>query len=568
MFTGNKTIEDSLDLQSAQQVDSVCNDFEEAWEQGKRPQIETFLEDFTGTLRDALLSELVALEVQYRKEQGDLASPDDYLRRFPGRDDHIHAAFGRGVTASEFIDRLAEHDLLEPQDMASLRASVPTANSSVTADALAIQLVSAGKLTEFQADTLCTGRPDPLMLGDYRIVNRLGAGGMGVVYEANHARLGKRVALKVLRRESIADRQMLARFEREMKAVGQLNHPNIVGAHDAREDDGVHYLVMELVEGCDLAKLVKQHGRLNVPDACEVVRQAALGLQHACEHKLVHRDIKPSNLMLTRGGGSSATGSDGVVKILDLGLARLDQELSASLTTAGQVMGTLDYMAPEQADNSNEVDIRADIYSLGATLYKLLCGQAPFEDPSYNTTVKKLGALANATVPPIQQLRGDVPAELVTIVECMLAKDPHDRFATPMDVATALAPFASQHELVSLLSAPQVSEETICVQSDVDTVEQVASVSSDTTPSQATNASVEKTVPLSSGVNHGGGAIWSRILTVAIGFIAVVAALIVYRIQTNYGEVVVEIMDESVAAQLTAEGVDVIDRPIRRMFGR
>ena len=559
MFTGNKTIEDSLDLKSAHRIDEICDTFEDAWESGNQPKIESFLQRCSGLQRDALLSELVALEVQYRRDQGDLANPDEYLRRFPGCDDAIHAAFARGLSPEAFVDRLASVGLLERPDIASLRTSL-SATPCPTADAMAHQLVTAGKLTEFQAETLCTGRPDPLVLGDYRVVDRLGVGGMGVVYEAYHARLGKRVALKVLRRESIADGHMLARFEREMKAVGQLNHPNIVAAHDAREDNGVHYLVMELVEGGDLARLVHQHGPFAIADACEAIRQAALGLQHAQEHKLVHRDIKPSNLMLTREGQTEHHSA--VVKILDLGLARLDQELSAALTSAGQVMGTLDYMAPEQADNSNEVNIRADVYSLGATLYKLLVGAAPFEDLSHNTMVKKLNALANAAVPPIQQHRPDVPAELAAIVERMLAKDPQDRIATPAEVASILAPFCVGEVLGSLLDAPQVSQETAFVQSNVETAVKLNAASRDTTPSQASNAAMPcvQTIDLSPAAKHKRVPTLPRVLALAVGCAVVVAAIIAYRIQTNYGEVVVEIMDKSVAAQLTADGIDVIDK--------
>ncbi len=198
------------------------------------------------------------------------------------------------------------------------------------------------------------------LLGEYRILKELGRGGMGTVYRAIHTRLDRPVALKVLPPERMADPRAVARFEREMKAVGRLSHPNIVQATDARSIEGRHILVMEYVEGHDLTEVVARRGALRVPDACEAVRQAALGLQYAHEHGLVHRDIKPSNLMLT---------PQGVVKILDLGLARFqmeaDQPEGAGLTAAHQAMGTPDYMAPEQVSDVHSVDIRADAGAKG-----------------------------------------------------------------------------------------------------------------------------------------------------------------------------------------------------------
>ena len=193
---------------------------------------------------------------------------------------------------------------------------------------------------------------------------------MGTVYKALHTKLDRAVALKVLARGRVEDGRAIARFEREMKAIGRLDHPQIVRADDAREIDGHPVLIMEYVEGLDLARLVNRVGRLRVAAACELARQAAVGLQYVHEHGLVHRDIKPSNLMLTPRGE---------VKILDLGLARLHRQRGGSdeMTGTGLTMGTADYMAPEQASDSHSVDIRADIYSLGCTLFKLLSGRRP-----------------------------------------------------------------------------------------------------------------------------------------------------------------------------------------------
>ncbi len=193
------------------------------------------------------------------------------------------------------------------------------------------------------------------------------------------------------------------------------------------------------VDGEDVGELLKRVKRLRISAACKLVRQAALGLQYAHEHGLVHRDIKPSNLMVTR---------QGQVKILDLGLALLgaDQPASGELTSLGQVMGTADYMAPEQASDSHSVDFRADIYSLGCTLYKLLIGRAPFSGPQFKTHAEKLVGHLKETPPPVQRLRTDVPAELALVIERMMAKSPADRFATMAEVAAALAPFAAERE--------------------------------------------------------------------------------------------------------------------------
>jgi hypothetical protein len=268
-----------------------------------------------------------------------------------------------------------------------------------------------------------------------------------------------------------------------MQAVGGLDHPNIVRAMDAGEIDGNHYLVMELVEGEDLSAISHLHGPLKVADACELVRQAAIGLQEAHEHGMVHRDIKPSNLMLAKVGRGKKPPT---VKILDMGLALLGEAHSAQqreLTGTGQMMGTLDYMAPEQGMDSHEVDIRADIYSLGATLYKLLCGEAPFPSSKYDTPVKLMMALATEQVPSIATKRDDLPAELVSIVDRMLAKQPEHRFATPQEVADALAPLCEDASLAALLALNEdVAASVEIDQSAAPTHDHVSSGSHDTAP--------------------------------------------------------------------------------------
>jgi eukaryotic-like serine/threonine-protein kinase len=271
-------------------------------------------------------------------------------------------------------------------------------------------------------------------LGKYQLLKELGRGGMGIVYAAIHTTLKKKVAVKVILPEHSGHSQIRARFRREMEAVGELSHPNIVAATDADEAEGCQFLVMELVDGLNLDHLLRLCGPLPVAEACEIMRQGAVGLQYVFEHGRVHRDLKPSNLMVS---------TDGVVKILDLGLARLfgDDKGSGELTGSNVVMGTADYMAPEQWEDSRKAGIRADIYSLGCTFYKVLVGDAPFSDPEYKPAVIKKQAHARLPFPTIESRRPDVPGEVAAVLERMLAKDPGERFATPKELAEALRPF-------------------------------------------------------------------------------------------------------------------------------
>ncbi len=290
----------------------------------------------------------------------------------------------------------------------------------------------------------------PVYLGQYELQEKLGSGGMGTVYRAVHRKLNRTVALKVLPPDRFQTPDAVARFEREMRAVGMLQHPNIVAAHDAGEVDECHFLVMELVEGEDIGHLLSQTGPLPIAEACEIVRQAALGLQHIAENGLVHRDIKPSNLMLATPRNRKG---EPTVKILDLGLALLDPDqrgAARELTSTGQVMGTIDYMAPEQGLDTHSVDIRADLYSLGATLYKLLTGRAPLEDPRCNTMMKRLIALERNHPSLLTSLRPDCPVELSDFIHRLLSKSPDERPEQPQTVADVLAPFAQGADLRAL----------------------------------------------------------------------------------------------------------------------
>ena len=272
-------------------------------------------------------------------------------------------------------------------------------------------------------------------LGVYEIVALLGRGGMGTVYRARHTLLKRDVALKVLPEDRFTDPAAVARFRREMEAVGKLRHTNIVTVRvmPAKQNGACTSWSWNWSEGRDLARIVKQDGPLAVADACEIIRQASDGLQHAYRSQLVHRDVKPSNLMLSR---------EGCVKLLDLGLAllRSDHAGEDALTRDGQVLGSADYMAPEQALDAHEVDIRSDLYSLGCTLYFLLAGRAPFHGPRYGTHLKKVLAQVRDRIPPIRALRADIPESLSALLDRLLAKDPADRYAAlEADVASALA---------------------------------------------------------------------------------------------------------------------------------
>ncbi len=330
-------------------------------------------------------------------------------------------------TASGLTDALRRHRLLEPAQLAELeplsKARVPRPR------ALAGELIRRGWLTPYQVNQLLQDRGRDLLLGSYVLLERLGEGGMGQVFKARNWKLVKVVALKLIRKERLDNPDAVRRFQREIRAAAQLDHPNIVRALDADEVNGTQLLVMEYVQGTDLAKLVKKDGPLAVDKACDYCRQAALGLQHACERGLVHRDIKPHNLLLTAAG---------VVKILDMGLARLDRrgddEASSTMTQEGGGMGTLDYISPEQAMDSHDVDIRADLYSLGCTLYFLLTGKPPFAG---GEALQKLLKHRLDEPVPVEQLRPDVPPGVAAVVRKLMAKRPEDRYQTPVEAAAA-----------------------------------------------------------------------------------------------------------------------------------
>ncbi len=335
---------------------------------------------------------------------------------------------------------------------AGIAAPVPTENALKLGLKRMVAAIQSAPTT---ASALLPGELH--QIGPYLIEEKLGAGGMGHVYRAVHTKLKRTVALKVLPTNRWVNAAAVSRFEREMEAIGGLDHPNIVRASDAGEDGGMHYLVMEYVDGLDLARLVRRLGPLPVADACELARQCAIGLHHAHERGLVHRDVKPSNLILASqqvAATGGLSGESATLKILDLGLALLgDEHLQEGheITTVGTLMGTLDYMSPEQGIDSHAVDQRTDVYSLGATLFKLLTGRAPYADPQYSTLMKKMTALATKPAPSIGAVRTDLPTHLIKLIDCMLSRDPDERFDSAWEVAEALSEHAAAADLETLL---------------------------------------------------------------------------------------------------------------------
>ncbi|MEO1999920.1 MAG: protein kinase, partial [Planctomycetaceae bacterium] len=308
-----------------------------------------------------------------------------------------------------------------------------------TASAIAEILVGQHVLTPWQCQKMMEGRHRGFFLGKYRLLSLLGKGGMSSVYLAEHMVMHRQCAIKVLPSNRVDDASYLARFEREAQAVAALDHPNIVRAYDVDYQQSgkqrIHYLVMEYVNGRELNTIVKSGGPIGFKLAADLMRQSADGLAHAHQAGLVHRDIKPSNLLVDTAG---------TVKILDLGLARMytdSESYSVTVDNEQKVLGTIDYLAPEQALNSHEVDARADIYGLGCTFYFLLAGHAPFTE---GTIAQRIMAHQTIEPPALNTLRSDIPPRLQQLVQRMMAKRLEERYQTANNVSADLAVWLSQ----------------------------------------------------------------------------------------------------------------------------
>jgi len=517
----------ALSAEQLAEFERIVARFEEEWFAGKRPEIEPFLVDDV-ELRPVLLAELVRVDFEFRRKAGEVCRFEDYLARFPelagdeslvnslaaaavrrespdvrrGSPDPAEDAtaglpsverpaagqggsVGRPATAQgrpattqgrpattesqagkpDLRVRLLASRLVTEQQLQECLKSVGQ-DGNMAAEQFAPELLKRGWVTHWQLEQLMRGHTAFFVdQNRYVLLNLIGKGGMGAVYKARHVRMGRDVALKVIDPKRVTDQSLIQRFKREVEVCSKLQHEHIVQAFDVGEHAGATFLVLEFVEGADLASLVKRDGPMQPDEAAAICLQAAAGLAYAHSQGIVHRDIKPQNILLS---------TSGVVKILDMGLARvLDDPTSdphTSLTQEGAVMGTVDYMPPEQAHDTRLADARSDIYSLGATLFYLLAGRPPHAGGS---VIERLKRLALEDVPSISQFRIDCPRELDEIVQKMLAKRPEDRFQTAGDVVRALRPLAA--ERISGRAAV-----TAAVQSAADTLHAAAAVPTDT----------------------------------------------------------------------------------------
>ncbi len=405
-------------------------------------------------------------------------------------------------TSEEFFAVLRRSKLLEPEQLAeadSIAGECDDAKSAAKA------LVNAELITRWQAGQLLAGRGS-FFLGKYKLIELLGRGGMGGVFLGRHVTMNRPVALKIVSRQVGKDPASLERFLAEARTIAALDHPNIVQAYSVDNEGDRYYIVMEFIDGLDLQQMVETEGPLDFDTAADYIRQAAEGLQHGHQRNIVHCDIKPSNLLVNR---------QGVVKIVDMGLSLLTgKEQHQENNHDDGVLGSVDYLAPEQALRTRDFDHRADIYSLGCTLYFLLTGRPPFHEGLLHERLMR-----HQTQEPerIAKLRGDVPAELVRICRKMMAKNPADRFQSAEEVGLALG--AWQHPMQELSrAAPLKQAEALDETAGVGPESDTAATLEDIVAEDATveEASTEKT--------EQPGALWRKIVT-AVAAVAVVMLL-------------------------------------------
>ena len=333
------------------------------------------------------------------------------------------------VSLKQFISYLDEAEIMTAEAVRDWIANQAVEARPIDGDALAKTLRKEGILSKFQAQRLCQGKVHSLQLDNYRLIKIIGRGGMGIVYEAEHKTMKHRVAIKVISSKVTADSSTLRRFFREVEVAAKLSHPNIVTAIDANQSGKKYYMVMELVQGEDLGVIVRRETVLTVPEVIGYMTQAAVGLAYAHNQGIIHRDIKPHNMLLD---------DDGVLKILDMGLVSLQRPQDSdddSITQHNQIIGTVDYMSPEQAEDVHHVDQRADIYSLGCSIFRLLVGHAPFPGSS---VIQKLLSHRDDPIPSLHDSRDDIPELLDQIFRRMLAKDPNNRYQSMDEVVGAL----------------------------------------------------------------------------------------------------------------------------------
>ena len=330
------------------------------------------------------------------------------------------------MSLPQFITQLSESGLLTTDEITAFLENLSDASPSV--DDLTKQLIEHKKLSLFQAQMICEGKGKKLLLGNYLIRDRIGSGGMGDVFLAEHRRMERLVALKTLPTNMMKNDQSIRRFHQEVKAAARLTHPNIVTAYDADEADGTHFLVMEYVPGQDLSAYVKIQGPFSIEHALTIILQAATGLKYAHEQGIIHRDIKPSNMLLD---------NTGTIKILDMGLARIDatgeDQPGTALTQSGSMMGTVDFMSPEQAASTHAADYRSDIYSLGCSFYFLVTGKVVYNGPSI---ISRILAHREHPIPSLCTSLAEIPSDVDIVYQKMIAKCPEDRFQSMQEVIT------------------------------------------------------------------------------------------------------------------------------------
>jgi serine/threonine-protein kinase len=424
------------------------------------------------------------------------------------------------IDSEDFLKNLRRSGLMTRQEIEDVLPRLPRSSRGRV---VARSLVEMGLLTKFQAELLLAGRTNGFLLGQYRILEQLGQGGMGRVFKAVHQTMNRTVALKLLAPNLVQTPKARELFQREVRAAAKLNHANIVTAYDANQIEDRYFLVMEFVDGPNLDQLVRGQRPLPVSLVCEIIRQAANGLQYAHEMGMVHRDIKPANLLVQLAGPNQ----DLTVKILDFGLARLHEPGQENLPGGDRViMGTPDFLSPEQATSLQDVDIRSDLYSLGCTFYFLLTGRVPFPK---GTPLEKLERHKNEDPPPVEEIRPDVPAAVASIVRRLMAKYPPHRFQTPAELAAALVPFANAE--APALPSPRLTVDLAGDQSLPDTSDlnvdrpadgaMVGTLPPDFTPTPSSHLSL---APLAQPVDDSRR--WGSLLT-ALGMVVTLAALLV-----------------------------------------
>jgi serine/threonine-protein kinase len=359
------------------------------------------------------------------------------------------------LTSQRFLELVQQSGLVEPTALDNFVQKIQDKLGGELPESpqrFATAFRRTGLLTEWHIEKLLAGKYKGFFLGKYKLLGHIATGGMSSVYLAEHTRMHDKRAIKVLPKARVKDASYLARFQLEAKAIASLNHPNIVSASDIDNDGDTHYIVMEYVEGVDLQALVKRDGPLDFATAADVIAQAANGLEHAHSKGVIHRDVKPANLLLD---------TEGRVRLLDMGLALVSASDEESLTVAHNenVLGTADYLAPEQALNSHGVDHRADIYGLGCTLYYLLTGKPPFSD---GTLAQRIARHQTEMPKEIRTLRPDCPGELVGICVKMIQKDPKYRYQSARDVAEVLHRFAANAP-----AGRKIKTSVVCTQDEV-----------------------------------------------------------------------------------------------------